>query len=46
MKCRECGKEMDGGFFFQERQYDTCQVCNAKYGKSGRKPKEGKKDYN
>ena len=38
--CRECGKEMDGRYFFQERQHKTCQKCNAKYGKNARKPKE------
>ena len=37
MKCRECKKEMDGAYFFQERPYETCQECNAKYGKNAKK---------
>ncbi len=40
--CRECGEEMDGEYFFQERQHKTCQKCNAKYGRNARKPKEEK----
>ena len=43
--CRECGEEMDGGYFFQERQHKTCQKCNAKYGRNARKPKEEKKKH-
>ncbi len=37
MKCTDCGKELDGGFFFQPRFHGICGKCHEKFKKNYKK---------
>ena len=44
MKCRDCGKELDGKFYYEPRFHGVCEGCHAKFARGYTKEAKKKND--